>query len=93
MVSVLGLYADDKNGILYVCSSDAGNSLQAGDAQAAIKAFDLSDGALAGSDAYASTPTLSAAVVVAFADGLLVRITAPTTAEALAVASSLRPAD
>ena len=55
--------------------------------------IDLSDGALAGSDAYASTPTLSAAVVVAFADGLLVRITAPTTAEALAVASSLSPAD
>jgi sugar lactone lactonase YvrE len=44
LVSVLGLYADDTNGILYVCSSDAGNSQQAGDAPAAIKAFDLDDG-------------------------------------------------
>jgi sugar lactone lactonase YvrE len=45
LVSVLGLYADSDNEILYVCSSDAGNSQQAGDAQAAIKAFDLADGA------------------------------------------------
>ena len=44
LVSVLGLFADDTNGILYVCSSDAGNSKQAGDAQAAIKSFDLADG-------------------------------------------------
>lgn len=44
LVSVLGLFADDAHGILYVCSSDAGNSKQAGDAQAAIKAFDLAEG-------------------------------------------------
>ncbi len=44
LVSVIGLYADDAGGVLYVCSSDAGNSQQAGDAQAAIKAFDLADG-------------------------------------------------
>jgi sugar lactone lactonase YvrE len=44
LVSVLGLFADDAHGILYVCSSDAGNSQQAGDAQAAIKAFDLAEG-------------------------------------------------
>jgi sugar lactone lactonase YvrE len=44
LVSVIGLLADDVNGVLYACSSDAGNSDQAGDAQAAIKAFDLADG-------------------------------------------------
>jgi sugar lactone lactonase YvrE len=49
LVSVLGLYADSENGVLYVCSSDAGNSEQAGDAQAAIKAFDLSDGSFVAS--------------------------------------------
>jgi sugar lactone lactonase YvrE len=46
LVSVLGLYADSKNDVLYVCSSDAGNSQHAGDSQAAIKAFKLSDGEL-----------------------------------------------
>jgi sugar lactone lactonase YvrE len=44
LVSVIGLYADSANDVLYVCSSDAGNSQQTGDAQAAIKAFDLTDG-------------------------------------------------
>jgi hypothetical protein len=44
LVSVLGLYADSANDVLYVCSSDAGNSQQAGAAQAAVKAFTLSDG-------------------------------------------------
>jgi sugar lactone lactonase YvrE len=44
LVSVIGLYADSANDRLYVCSSDAGNSQQAGDAQAAIKVFDLADG-------------------------------------------------
>jgi sugar lactone lactonase YvrE len=49
LVSVIGLYADSANDRLYVCSSDAGNSQQAGDAQAAIKAFDLSDGSFVAS--------------------------------------------
>lgn len=49
LVSVLGLYADSKNDVLYVCSSDAGNSQQAGDAPAAIKAFKLSDGSFVAS--------------------------------------------
>jgi hypothetical protein len=49
-------------------------------------------GPLVDSVAYVSKPTLSAAVFAAFADGLLVRITAPTTEQALAAASSLRPA-
>jgi sugar lactone lactonase YvrE len=49
LVSVIGLYADSANDILYACSSDAGNSQQAGDAQAAIKAFSLSDGDFLGS--------------------------------------------
>jgi sugar lactone lactonase YvrE len=44
LVSVIGLYADSENDVLYVCSSDAGNSQQAGDAPAGIKAFKLSDG-------------------------------------------------
>lgn len=54
---------------------------------------ELTEGPLAGSLAYVTTPSLSAAVFAAFADGLLVRITAPTTEEALATAKSLRPAD
>jgi hypothetical protein len=49
-------------------------------------------GPLTDSVAYVSKPALSAAVVAAFADGLLVRITAPTTEQALATANSLRPA-
>jgi sugar lactone lactonase YvrE len=49
LVSVLGLYADSAHDVLYVCSSDAGNSKQAGDAQAAIKAFKLSDGSFVAS--------------------------------------------
>jgi sugar lactone lactonase YvrE len=49
LVSVIGLYADSANDRLYACSSDAGNSQQAGDAQAAIKAFDLSDGSFVAS--------------------------------------------
>jgi len=47
-------------------------------------------GPLAGGVAYASTSPLSAAVVAAYADGLLVRITAPSTSDALTVANSLR---
>ena len=49
LVSVIGLLADSKNDLLYACSSDAGNSQQAGDAQAAIKAFKLSDGSFVAS--------------------------------------------
>ena len=45
LVSVIGLFADDAADILYVCSSDAGNSSRAGEAPAAIKAFSLPDGA------------------------------------------------
>jgi sugar lactone lactonase YvrE len=52
LVSVIGLLADDENDILYVCSSDAGNSQQAGDAPAAIKAFDLADGTFIASYAW-----------------------------------------
>lgn len=48
------------------------------------------EGPLVGSVAYVAKPALSAAVFAAFADGLLVRITAPTTQEALAAANSLR---
>ncbi|HEY6724768.1 MAG TPA: SMP-30/gluconolactonase/LRE family protein [Polyangiaceae bacterium] len=44
LVSVIGLYADDASNLLYVCSSDAGNSSRAGEAPAAIKAFSLPDG-------------------------------------------------
>ena len=44
LVSVIGLYADDAHDILYVCSSDAGNGSRAGEAPAAIKAFQLPDG-------------------------------------------------
>ena len=49
LVSVLGLLADSAHDTLYVCSSDAGNSMQAGDAPAAIKAFKLSDGSFVAS--------------------------------------------
>lgn len=59
LVSVIGLFTDDANSVLYVCSSDAGNSQQAGDAPAAIKAFDLADGTFIASyawPAYSGTP-------------------------------------
>lgn len=49
LVSVLGLLADSERDLLYACSSDAGNSRQAGDAPAAIKAFKLSDGSFVAS--------------------------------------------
>jgi len=50
----------------------------------------LTEGPLVGGVAYTSTSPLSAAVVVAYADGLLVRITAPSSGDALMVANSLR---
>jgi sugar lactone lactonase YvrE len=49
LVSVLGLFADDDNGTLWVCSSDAGNGQLAGAAPVAVKAFDLETGDLTGS--------------------------------------------
>ncbi len=49
LVSVLGLFADDDNSTLWVCSSDAGNGQLAGAAPVAIKAFDLASGELTGS--------------------------------------------
>jgi sugar lactone lactonase YvrE len=52
LVSVIGLLADDASGILYVCSSDAGNSSRTGQAPAAIKAFDLADGSFVASYAW-----------------------------------------
>ncbi len=47
-------------------------------------------GPLVGGVAYISTSRLGGAAFAAFADGLLVRITAPSTKEALAIANSLR---
>jgi sugar lactone lactonase YvrE len=44
LVSVIGLFADDASGTLYVCSSDAGNGSRAGMAPAAIKSFEISTG-------------------------------------------------
>lgn len=51
-----------------------------------------SDGPLVGSVAFVSTSRLGGAVFSAFANGLLVRITAPSRTEALTIANSLRPA-
>ena len=44
LVSVIGLYAHDATSTLWVCSSDAGNSQQAGDAPAALKSLMSSEG-------------------------------------------------
>ncbi|GAB4201623.1 MAG: hypothetical protein OHK0022_23830 [Roseiflexaceae bacterium] len=49
LVSVLGLYADDARGLLWACSSDAGNGKLAGSAAVGLKAFGLADGAPKGS--------------------------------------------
>ncbi len=49
LVSVLGLYADDARNTLWACSSDAGNGQLAGSAPVALKAFDMTTGALTGS--------------------------------------------
>ena len=49
------------------------------------------DGPLVGSVAFISTSRLGGAVLAAFADGLLVRITAPARMDALTIANSLRP--
>jgi sugar lactone lactonase YvrE len=45
LVSVLGLYADESRGILWACSSDAGNGKLTGSAPVGVKAFDLHTGA------------------------------------------------
>lgn len=49
LVSVLGLYADEARGLLWACSSDAGNGKLAGTAPVGIKAFDLASGTPRGS--------------------------------------------
>jgi sugar lactone lactonase YvrE len=49
LVSVLGLWADADRGILWACSSDAGNGRLTGSAPVGVKAFDLSTGAAKGS--------------------------------------------
>lgn len=49
LVAVLGLYADDASGTLWVCSSDAGNAQLSGSAPVALKAFDLATGEATGS--------------------------------------------
>ncbi len=49
LVSVLGVLADNNNGLLWACSSDAGNGVLAGSAPVAIKSFDLKTGAPVGS--------------------------------------------
>jgi sugar lactone lactonase YvrE len=49
LVSVVGMYADDDSGTLWVCSSDAGNAQLSGSAPVALKAFDLATGEATGS--------------------------------------------
>jgi sugar lactone lactonase YvrE len=49
LVSVLGLWADEKRGLLWACSSDAGNGRLAGSAPVGVKAFDLHAGTALGS--------------------------------------------
>ena len=45
LVSVLGVLVDNDNGLLWACSSDAGNGVLTGSAPVAIKSFDLATGA------------------------------------------------
>jgi hypothetical protein len=54
------------------------------------RSFELTRGPLAGALAYVTTTPLGPAGVAAFADGLLVRVTAPSAEEAIAIAESLR---
>lgn len=49
LVSVLGLYVDEKRGLLWACSADAGNGKLAGTAPVGVKAFDLRTGEARGS--------------------------------------------
>lgn len=49
LVSVLGVLADDARGLLWACSSDAGNGRLTGSAPPAVKSFDLATGAPTGS--------------------------------------------
>jgi sugar lactone lactonase YvrE len=57
LVSVLGLYAHNASGRLWVCSSDAGNAQRSGSAPVALKAFSLATGALLGSWAWPAPPS------------------------------------
>lgn len=52
---------------------------------------ELEDGPFAGGDAYVGSSPLGRAGVAAFADGLLLQVTAPSITEALKIANSLRP--
>jgi streptogramin lyase len=49
LVSVLGLYADERRGLLWACSADAGNGKLADAAPVGVKAFDLHTGEVRGS--------------------------------------------
>jgi sugar lactone lactonase YvrE len=49
LISVLGLWADEKRNILWACSSDAGNGRLAGKGTVGVKAFDMCSGAPKGS--------------------------------------------
>ncbi len=49
LVEVLGLYADERRGLLWACSTDAGIGRLKGTAPPGIKAFDLHTGAARGS--------------------------------------------
>lgn len=49
LVSVLGLWADEKQNTLWACSSDFGNGKLAGSAPVGVKAFDLNSGTAKGS--------------------------------------------
>src|SRR4051812_11322180 len=65
LVSVLGLYADDASGTLWVCNSDADNSQRKGMAPPSLKAFNLETGALTGTYAWpapSGTPLAGAKV-------------------------------
>jgi len=65
LVSVLGLYAHAASSTLWACSSDAGNSQRKGKGAVALKAFDLTSGALKGSwdwPAPTTTPVAGATV-------------------------------
>lgn len=49
LVSVLGLWADDKSNTLWACSSDAGNGKLTGSAPVGVRSFDLDTGRAKGS--------------------------------------------
>jgi hypothetical protein len=55
--------------------------------------IELTAGPFAGGVANVTASPLGAAVLAAFADGLLLRVTAPSADDAIAVANSVRPVD